>query len=462
MPARFNLLPAPIAPLLLGSFIVFCYFSLVFFDAKLAFLVNTGWFTGHQVDSDDLVFKRLIYKHFSDSKRPPVGLLRADRDFQIGAFTSLAEYRERYADFPALSLPGNAERYTSQIGLQPLILYPAYWYSFLSSNPDTAKKLYRGAKGAVVIVVVLNALVMTALVLWISRELSSATAAFFALALPTLAPWLVVFGHSVYWMLWSWFVPFLITLWGWRQIALGQARKHMPAVMYAALFLSFVLKMSMGYEYISAISLAASTPVFYYGIRDRWEKIKLLFHIALTGLMSVGAFVVTVLLHAAFLMTTQALTFTDSLSVIYSRFAVRSWEAFVNIEEINHDVVKASLTSGPFGVLWKYFFGGPPPWEIFIMLPTVAVALWYNFSSSRYNDEKAAVRNVYALSFAAAYALLAPLSHFIIMKGHSYIHYHMNYVLWNLPLNIFCLLIIIHCFTSRLSLTVAWRVKSGV
>jgi len=102
--------------------------------------------------------------------------------------------------------------------------------------------------------------------------------------LPTFAPWLVLFGHSVYWMMWSWFAPFLIALWGWRQITLG--RKHMfMLALYGALFLSFLLKMLMGYEYISTIALAASTPIVFYGIRDRWKKIRMLLHIVITGII---------------------------------------------------------------------------------------------------------------------------------------------------------------------------------
>jgi hypothetical protein len=445
--------------LFLGAFLVFCFFFVVFYSGKGAFFVNENWFRGHQVDSDDLVFKSLVYARFSDSG-PPLGLLAADRGFQLGAYTGGADYRARYSGSPAASPPGAASRYLSQLGLQPFIVYPAYWVSFLSSNPDIGRNLHRGARGAVVIVVALNALAMTALVLWLRREFSSVPAALFALALPTLAPWLIVFGHSVYWMMWSWFLPFLISLWGWRQMAPGHKREYMPAALYGAMFLSFVLKMSMGYEYISTVALAASTPVVYYGIRDGWGKIRVLLHIALTALAAVAAFAVTLSLHAISIAATQAWTFTHSLSVIYSKFAQRSWEAFVNFE-IGHDVIKKSVSSGIFEVLGKYVFEGPQPWEIWIILSTVAVLGWYYLSASRHDDDRAAALNVKALSLATAYSALAPLSHLIIMKGHSYIHTHMNYVLWNLPLNIFCLVTVIHCVTSRLRLTLSCRVRAG-
>ena len=42
-------------------------------------------------------------------------------------------------------------------------------------------------------------------------------------------------------------------------------------------------------------------------------------------------------------------------------------------------------------------------------------------------------RKLSALSIASWFSFLAPLSWFVIFKGHSYIHTHMNYITWHMP-----------------------------
>lgn len=430
---------------------IFCFFFLVFARGNDALFVENEWFRGHQVDSDDLVFKALIHSHFSNSM-PTVGLLRLHEKSLFGAFTKLTDYQEWLGITPpAASQMEITYYYTSQLGIQPIIVYPAYWLSFLVTKSDDIKALYRGARGAVVIVVALNALVMTTLALWVAREFSTLTAAFFTLTLPTFAPWLVVFGHSVYWMMWSWFVPFLIVLWGWRQITFG--RKHVStAGLYGALFLSFMIKMAMGYEFMSTIAIAASAPIIYYGIRDKWKKSRMLFHIVMTGIVSVISFAVIVLVHAYSLMMLRAYSFAQAIATIHGAFAKRFWGNLVDIETID-EMYHKSLSVDIFELLKKYFGGVHQPTEIFIILLTGSVVLWYFLSLPKYGDAKHAVQNLYALIIVTLYSILAPFSHFVLMKGHSYIHTHINYVLWNVPFNIFCLLVIIYCFTSRLALT---------
>jgi ABC-type multidrug transport system permease subunit len=38
-----------------------------------------------------------------------------------------------------------------------------------------------------------------------------------------------------------------------------------------------------------------------------------------------------------------------------------------------------------------------------------------------------------ALIFATWFSILAPLSWFIIFKSHSYLHVHMNFIVWQMP-----------------------------
>ncbi len=55
--------------------------------------------------------------------------------------------------------------------------------------------------------------------------------------------------------------------------------------------------------------------------------------------------------------------------------------------------------------------------------------LWY-LLVARYEK---AYHSTIAVRAALAFALLAPVSWFFLAKGHSYIHYMINYALWHLP-----------------------------
>ena len=68
-------------------------------------------------------------------------------------------------------------------------------------------------------------------------------------------------------------------------------------------------------------------------------------------------------------------------------------------------------------------------------------------------------RNI-ALVFATWFSILAPLSWYVIFKGHSFIHTHMNYILWQMPYTFFgfaiCGLVIKSVFSDFISLTSIW------
>jgi len=46
-------------------------------------------------------------------------------------------------------------------------------------------------------------------------------------------------------------------------------------------------------------------------------------------------------------------------------------------------------------------------------------------------------RLIYALSASCWFSILAPLSWLIIFKSHSAMHYHMNYLVWQMPFTMF-------------------------
>ena len=430
--------------------IIFCilcfsFLCVVFSTGSGAPLVEESWFKSHQAGSDDLVF-RAFTSSLPAGSTPGVGLRLVEQEICLGAFTPLSTYQKFHN---SVQLTSRGTLYPSQAGIQTLLLLPAYWYSFLSSSPDIGEKLYRGSKIAIAIVVVLNALAITLFILWAKREFSIQVAIAFTISLPIVAPWLVVFGHSVYWMLWSWFLPFLIALYGWRRMT-ERGGSVQLRVLYGALFCSFVLKMLMGYEYISTIAIAASSPVVFYGVCKNWGIKQMLLRILATGTTSLFAFAIALLIHLQFLQAEMKGSLPQAMDMILSRFFVRAWGNIIPAGRPIPDQYANSLSSSVFHVLKTYLLGGGE-WVI-ILLMLIAI-LYYRLFSCRFTTNTGCVKSK-ALIITSAYSILAPLSHFILMKGHSYIHTHMNYVLWWLPFNAFCLIFIVLSLLCPYSITI--------
>ena len=68
--------------------------------------------------------------------------------------------------------------------------------------------------------------------------------------------------------------------------------------------------------------------------------------------------------------------------------------------------------------------------ELLIFFLVMSGLLYFLRSRVSDGNEK---RKLLALIFATWFSLLAPLSWFIIFKSHSYVHTHMNFIVWQMP-----------------------------
>jgi hypothetical protein len=131
----------------------------------------------------------------------------------------------------------------------------------------------------------------------------------------------------------------------------------------------------------------------------------------------------------------------------------------------------ASLKSHTTDVVKKYllgsFFGSGqfPPTSVpiissivpkvrylYLMFLFVMASVLLYVLRIRYAD-KGKDKSILALVLATWFSLLAPLSWFVIFKAHSFIHTHMNYIVWQMPFTLFgfalCGLILETALTGR-------------
>jgi hypothetical protein len=332
---------------------------------------------------------------------------------------------------------GNSEghfiQYKSQFGLQ------LYLFKFLS----------KFSAGDVGFLQDVTALAMSATVgllfLAIRREFALLPALWFSGTL-ILSPWVVIFARNLYWCEATWFLPMLVSMF------LGKAAFATTAgmlKMMTALFFVFLLKFLCGYEYLTTIYLASCVPIAYYAIRYDYGIRQGIQKAILSGMVCSLAFVGAVGIHTHSLSLDGHSGWADIVLAAKKRLSSDSPEEIAkeacksdtDIEACENLVVK-SLSSNRFSVTAKYFL--VPhffPWIDrfqskvviamqdlqkvgFVGLIICVVLCWAKLPT--------AVKPAIALGF------LAPVSWFFIFKGHSYVHYHLNYVLWYLPFIPFC------------------------
>jgi hypothetical protein len=322
------------------------------------------------------------------------------------------------------------------------------------------------------------AAVVAAMFLCLRRVFGDAGAVVAAVTL-ALSPWLVAFAGSAYWAAWSWYLPFLVTLAAGHHLFTGGWR---AGAVIAALFAAFCFRFLSGYEFITVIVIAALAPVVFWGVHGTYGRWRTLRALIVVGMISITAFTVAIGVHTRQLseagldareeLITLATKRTHAADPIaLATAACRLPPSGMAVAECRAAYV-ASLDASSLGVLAIYAtFRRSVPWlaaagslDAPELAPARAALRQRNLSHAlalaRAADgglkgvaaAAATVLLCWGLMIAAAvlvvrdwptrraeaalllFALAAPLSWFILAKGHAAAHTHLAFVLWTLPL----------------------------
>jgi len=290
----------------------------------------------------------------------------------------------------------------------------------------------------------LSALTISAIVLWFYWEFGL-TVALFVLASAICSQWLVVFGRNLWWSMWSFYLPVAVMM---HQLRLKREVMNIRQFALAAtVFLTIFIKcLFTGYEYMTTTLVMMIVPLVYYGILWGWSYRKFL-----TGLVTAafgsGLAIFLTLIILCFQVASVKGSFRDGVNHIVYSFAVRT---HANPHEFSSEYA-ASLASGTIPVIIKYLRGTYFDAHTYISFSNRFVSthllkwtylhliLLFLIMSGllsilrnrcRSEEEK---RKQLALILATWFSILAPLSWFIIFKAHSYIHTHMNFIVWQMP-----------------------------
>lgn len=423
--------------LLLFTLIATAIFTFSFWNNKISVFSSNSWFNSHQIDSDDIVYKAtaLVKLQKSNLFSP---LEMSSRNTLFGFNTPKAKYKAWLAPSPT---PEGA--YTSSFGLQKAFIYPIYLLWDLLKNYPQAKSCYVSATTSARFVVILNAIAFAMISLWVAREFSIKSGTIFVGLTCLLSSWVVVFAHSVYWMMWSWYLPLIISLFYF------QMTQRLSTTFLVAVMLSMLLKSLLGYEYISTIALSAATPAIYYGIIRKSGFRQICKHVITIGTACVLGTLLAFFIHAIQLSNYLDTSILDGLKHIYT---TASYRTNANLGYIStNSLINKSLTASVHQVIFKYITSSSCFEYLWLLFAVVLFKKTNDSVNKLSSDER--VLELNALFCTILFALLAPLSWYAIGKGHSFIHTSVNYVLWWVPINLFILIAASAFISHHLSLS---------
>jgi hypothetical protein len=267
----------------------------------------------------------------------------------------------------------------------------------------------------------LAALFCAGALVWIAEILRRrfGWAAFCGFLIPlALEPMLSALAPSLYWVVGTWFLP--------MAIAMLLADEENPRRRYrliAAAFVCFLVKCLCGYEFIPTVILAAAVGCML-GAKEIPDRLsRMLGNIAWIAGAGVAGFVVALVVHGA-----KAGGFAN----IANRAAIRIMGDAPTLAE---EIFLGKFTTIQ-SVLLRYLEGNDAtlmknfaiPLALLVLVAVLSLldkkVIWY------LGDDR---RKLQILSLAFLASIPAPLSWFVLAKGHSFVHPPINFILWYVP-----------------------------
>ncbi len=253
-----------------------------------------------------------------------------------------------------------------------------------------------------------------------------------------LSPWVVNFANNLYWVEFTWFLPMAAGL----LCSLKMKRRFGRMAGYVLVFGTIMIKCLCGYEYISSVMLGVIMFLLVdlagaAAKRDADKARLLVGTIFCMGIAALLGFAAAICLHAP---VKSGGSLTEGIRMIIQEDVLRrTYGADLNAFENLPDFEQAGLNASAWATLCKYFHFKTEiitgiDGSLFPLLCLVPFAmLVWDYRKRRLQTEELAL---YIVSF------LVPVSWFILAKSHSYVHTHMNFVLWYMGYVEICLYVI--------------------
>lgn len=398
---------------------LFCVMTINFYSnifSTKTEVIGGAQFQGFQGDSESLVFSKIDQINY-------------DQNLNYGlSATYVRNDDEKFAQIYKV-LPKNINKedfiikpYVSQVGFQ------GYIFSFLHCNLHIPVKLLKLGCCALLSIILMSISIL------IGKKYNKVLGGTFFMTF-LLSPWIIAFARNLYWVEFTWFLPCLFAL----LISLNYSKKS-KRIYIPLIFISILIKCLCGYEYITSIMLLTISffIIDLFMEKDKLKRKNIFKTIIIVGITCLLAFFSAICIHGYIRGNGNILT---GIKDIYEQDVVRRTLNLSGSDKFDGSVYEASLHASVFTVVKKYcyfstniIFGFSG--DYFRLLAFVASTIViYNFINKKKNYKRDLVMFI---TF-----FITSISWFVLGKAHSYIHTHMNYVLWYFGFIQICLYVII-------------------
>ncbi|MBF0496846.1 MAG: hypothetical protein HQK58_09795 [Deltaproteobacteria bacterium] len=432
-------------------------------------VADQQWFNTHQIDTESSIIGRMVKSRqdgiFSDGGLEGLGSLNTTPVF----FEEKPFNNQYLAYFTGRSF-GAYTTYDSQIGGQGILF--SILDKFIPLPPRVKYSLFRALTS------LLTAISLTGIILWFFLEFGL-TAALSVLASAVLSQWVTVFGRNIAWSLWAFYLPLAVIMYylKFKRGLMNTSRSRFGVIIFIMIFIKCLFS---GYDYITTVLIMVIGPFVYYSLLDRLNFRKFLAGLFTAGLSSCLAILLSLIILCIQIGSVKG-SFMNGIDHIVYSFEKRTHEISHTISNNFPTEIASSLESGTTRVLATYLAGTffdatnylpcsnpiistyllKVRYLYLILLFMIMSRLLYRRGNNWVNENEK--QKHLALIVATWFSILAPLSWFIIFKAHSYIHTHMNYIVWHMPFVFFGFAICglaVKSFIYPLGLPTQMRLKS--
>ena len=334
----------------------------------------------------------------------------------------------------------NYHPYKSQIGFQGI------FFSFLDYITNFSNEINLNLFK--ILTSLMSAMALSLVILWVYYEINE----FASIALLITSMYsqsLTLFGNNLWWVIWAFYLPMIATMYIlFYEEKTGRYFKWLSVILISSTL--FIKLLFNGYEYITTTIIMMITPYVYYSYYKRWRLIKFIKRVFFVLVGSATSILISILI-LIFQISSVEGGFEKGISHLLFSLGKRSF----GDPNSYPDEYRDSLQSSIITVLKKYLyresfditniipnFPALPPLPvvriyelIFIFIIASILSYFLTKHSKKYVfvEEK----KIISLVLTTWFSILAPISWLIIFKAHSYVHLHMNHIIWHMPFTLF-------------------------
>lgn len=420
----------------------------------------TNSFESFQKDSDSIVISSLIYnKQFRNNN----GVMTVLQDEGISTSSIFEGYKNdvKFSE-------NNFKEYTSQTGLHTMVY--TFFDNVLPFSNSLKLDFYYGINAF------LSSIILAIFVAWISKKTSWLVGLGLILYISVYDVWIIQFAKSIYWVMWTWFLPMIISIFLLERYS--ETKVYSYTTSFVLICAAIILKCLCGFEYITTIMISLTVPYFFYWVTMKWKLIEGVKKLLVVSFGALSGFIISLGIYII-----QYSVHYNSISKAIKQLSITAFKRIPGNTDVLKDILasgvsadtidiyKKSLEVSPMSVVWTYMtktfepiFGpilGPVPYGHFIWFILIVSVLSIGLLCSRILSKKVKL-NIIGLVIATFVAFIAPISWYALAKGHSYIHTHINFILWDLPFLLFGISMSIYVLSIFLVYITKWDKLSTI